>query len=338
MAYLPKTKPKGILGFLRSRPLSSIGILLIILLCGGMGWLYATRGAYGFNSILHRGYTTWTTLTKDDPRLPVAMRTALQVPVPLVTAGRIDWRTAAPGLETGEMPVLNGQTEIDRILLTRIDPQRFRFRVLNSPAGDKTIDAWMAETKAVAMVNGSFFSERGEPSTPVLSDGRPLGPSNYQASHGAFVADDTTASLRDLVTQPWPAAFSGQKQGMVSFPLLIGVDGQSRTQRADRRLLANRTFIAQDGNGRILLGTTKEAFFSLDRLAELLKAAPLDIKLALNLDGGSVACQAVAAGDVKRSFCGTWETHLKGTEIQLQGRLFGTSPRPLPVVLAVFPK
>lgn len=335
MAYLPKAKPKGYLGFIRTRPFSSLGLLVVAALIGAVGWLYAARGAYGFNAVFHRGYTTWSTVTRDDPRLSPAMRAALQIPVPLVTAGRIEWRTAAPGLETAELPVLIGQSEIDRILLTRVDPQRYRFRVLTSPSGDKTLDQWMAETRAVAMVNGSFFNHRGEPATPVISDGRPLGPATYAASHGAFVADDTTASIRDLVTQPWSAAFSGQKQGMVSYPLLLGVDGNSRTQRADRRLLANRTFVGQDANGRIVLGTTKEAFFSLDRLAEFIKTAPLDLKLALNLDGGGVACQGVAAGDIKRSVCGTTETRLSGTEVQLQGRLFGSGPRPLPVVLAV---
>lgn len=338
MVYLPKAKPKGVLGFVRNRPFSSTGILLLALLAGAAAWLYAVRGAYGFNSVMHRGFTTWSTVTKDDTRLPVAMRTALQIPVPAVTPGKVEWRTAVPGLDVGELPVLNGQNEIDRILLTRVDPQRFRFRVLNSPAGDKTIDQWMIETKAVAMSNGSFFSERGEPSTPVLSDGRAMGPKSYAASHGAFVADDNTAAIRDLVAQPWPAALAGQKQAMVSFPLLIGNDGQSRTQRSDRRWLANRTFIAQDGSGRIVMGTTREAFFSLDRLAEFLKSAPLDLKLALNLDGGPVACQAVKAGTVSRSYCGSWETKTSDNDIRLQGRLFGSAPRPLPVVLAVIPK
>jgi hypothetical protein len=83
----------------------------------------------------------------------------------------------------------------------------------------------------------------------------------------------------------------------VSYPLLVG-PGPSRIQ-ADHRWLANRTFIANDAAGRIILGTTKEAFFSLDRLAAFLTAAPLDLTLALNLDGGSVACQAVSVGDLR---------------------------------------
>jgi hypothetical protein len=44
-----------------------------------------------------------------------------------------------------------------------------------------------------------------------------------------------------------------------SYPLLVG-PGPSRVQPG-RRWLANRTFIANDTSGRIILGTTKEVIF-----------------------------------------------------------------------------
>ena len=94
---------------------------------------------------------------------------------------------------------------------------------------------------------------------------------------------------------------------MVSYPLLLAPDGSSRVQ-ADARWLANRSFVAQDRTGRIVLGTTVDAFFSLERLASFLRAAPLDLVVALNLDGGPVACQAVMSESVRRDFCGKWET------------------------------
>ena len=87
---------------------------------------------------------------------------------------------------------------------------------------------------------------------------------------------------------------------------MIDADGLSRS-KGDARWLANRSFVAQDETGRIVLGTTKDAFFSLDRLAAFLREAPLALKLALNLDGGPIACQAIALKDFKRDFCGQWE-------------------------------
>ena len=108
------------------------------------------------------------------------------------------------------------------------------------------------------------------------------------------------------------------------------------SKRSDWRWLANRSFVGEDGAGRILLGTTKEAFFSLDRLATFLKAAPLGLTVALNLDGGPVACQAVKIPDYRGPFCGRWETQKKGDQIKLLGWRFGTWA--LPVVLAVVPR
>ena len=75
------------------------------------------------------------------------------------------------------------------------------------------------------------------------------------------------------------------------------------TDRALRRRrvgLANRSFVAQDADGRILFGTTREAFFSLYRLASFLERSPLPATLALNFDGGPVACQGVAINAFRR--------------------------------------
>jgi hypothetical protein len=76
------------------------------------------------------------------------------------------------------------------------------------------------------------------------------------------------------------------------YPMLIGVDGRPRTAPESRRL-SNRTFLRQDSRGRIVVGTTRDAFFSLARLGPFLKAAPLDLRLALNPDGGAIARQSV---------------------------------------------
>jgi hypothetical protein len=108
---------------------------------------------------------------------------------------------------------------VDALLLSRID--RYRFRVLNRPAGDRGVGGWMAATGASLVVNGSYYANDGALDTPVVSDGRRLGPASYQAAHG----------------RSWSA----------------------RTVRG----------------------------WCLGR-------ADLDLRLALNLDGGPVACQIVA--------------------------------------------
>ncbi len=63
---------------------------------------------------------------------------------------------------------------------------------------------------------------------------------------------------------------------------------------------------------------------------------PLDLTLALNLDGGGVASQAIAINGYQRRSYGRWEAQVNGNKVYLGVVPFGESP--MPVVLAVFPK
>ncbi len=316
---------------------AGLGALTAVLLA--VAAVFQGLGAYGFGVMTRHGLTSWSATGADDPRLTPGMRLALGPSVPTAASGRLDWQAAGDGFDVAELPVLVDGTEVDRILLSRIDPARYRFRVVSRPAGDRTIGDWMADTGAVAAVNGSYFALDGRPDTPVLSDGDPLGPQQYSATHGAFVAGETGARLSDLTGTSWTSAFTGARDAMVSYPMLIGADGASRAGHTDAVQLANRTFLAQDRSGRILLGTTTDAFFSLARLADFLRSAPLDLALALNLDGGPVACQAVRLGEVRRDFCGRWETADHGGQTELLGHLFGEGRREgLPLALVVSPR
>jgi Phosphodiester glycosidase len=189
-------------------------------------------------------------------------------------------------------------------------------------------------------VNGSYYAVDGSPDTPILTQGRPAGPSRYTAGHGAFVETGDGASVRDLSGTSWQAAFTGASDALVSYPMLIGADGRSRATHGDPALVANRSFVAADRAGRIVLGTTIDAFFTLDRLADFLRASPLDLRLALNLDGGPVACQAVrtTVGAAERDFCGRWETARHDGHVDVLGSLFGSRRAALPLVLVALPR
>lgn len=123
----------------------------------------------------------------------------------------------------------------------------------------------------------------------------------------------------------------------MSYPLLLARDGSSRVQ-ADRRWLANRSVVGEDPEGRIVIGTTEDAFFSLDRLADLLRTGSLRLSIALNLDGGPVACQAVAAAGYRRDFCGRWETKTEAGQLQLLRWPLWWRRFSLPIVLAAVPR
>ncbi len=298
-------------------------------------WIWYHHGAYGFNVILRRGGSFWITIKADDSRLSPSMRLALSKPEPVIKAGKLIWNEPEKGYEVAELSVIHAGREVDKILLNRIDPKLFQFIVRNAPNGDKGIDQWEKELpQAVLIVNGSYYNHKGLPDTPIISNGISSGPAIYDAKAGAFVANDGSADIKDLSQQDWSNAFKGANNAMVSYPLLIGDDGKTHV-KVKSRWLANRTFIGKDSQGRIIIGTTKDAFFSLWRLAEFLKNSPLDLKTTLNLDGGPIACQSVRLKGFQRKFYALWEAQVFDDQVKLLRWTFTKNNWAMPMILAV---
>jgi len=307
----------------------------VTLVIAVLAFLYVFAGGFLLHKLL--GRPGWPDVSTDDFRVAHAMHAAWQPVPPAVHPGALVWRTVAPGLDIAELPVLTATEEIDRFDLVRIDPSRYTFSVHTRAQKPYTIDGWeKALPDAAVIVNGSFFAQHNGPDTPILSAGQPLGPRAYTANAGAFVADAAGARVVDLRDGGgWPKAFAGAHDAMVAYPLLIGADGQAHVG-VKSRWLANRTFVAQDSGGRIVIGSTRQAFFSLDREAEFLRAALPDFKVALNLDGGPVACQSVRAGSVHRLHIARWEAQEKDGRAKLLNLPVGESE--MPIVLAATAK
>jgi exopolysaccharide biosynthesis protein len=240
----------------------------------------------------------------------------------------------APGFEAGDLPVLAAGQVVDHILLAHIDPARFRFAVRSAPVGDKNLDQWMAQLGAALVVNGSYYARDGKPDTPFLSDGVLLGPKEYGAKAGAFIASPAFTGIRDLRQGDWKSAFKSADNAMVSYPLLVA-DGATHVPTVSD-WLANRSFVGQDKDGWIIVGTTTDAFFSLDRLAHFLLHAPLGLTIALNFDGGPVASQGISLNGFERKTVGRYEAQADGKQVSLLTWPYGTVA--MPVVLAAFPR
>lgn len=294
-------------------------------------WAYA--GIYGLHVLFRHGGTWWVPVGTDSTWLSPSMRLALTA-APVATPGEIQWRPVSAGFDTADLPAVVGGHEVDHVLLARIDPARFRFEVHTAHAGNVGLDQWMSRLHPALLVNGSYSAQDGRPATPVLSDGSLLGPQNYDARAGAFVSSPGFTGVRDLAHTSWETVFQGARDAMVSFPLLLA-DGASRVPQASR-WLANRSFIGQDGEGRVVIGTTTDAFFPLDHFARFLLDARIGLTLALNLDGGPVASQGISLNGFERRSYGRWEAKVEGTRARLLMWPYGTVA--MPVVLAVFPR
>lgn len=303
--------------------------LLVAMLFLGV-WAYA--GRYGLHVLVRHGGIYWLPTKTDSKILSPSMREALATE-PVAYAGPHKWRTIAPGFEVTDMPVRARAAVVDHIYLARIDPGKYRFVLRNDPT--RNLDQWMSHLGAALVVNASYYERDGRPATPFLSDGVLLGPKNYQARAGAFVAARDFVGVRNLSRQNWREAFQGADNAMVSFPLLVA-DGTTHV-KVKSKWLANRSFVGKDKQGRVIIGTTTDAFFSLARLAEFLQQAPLDLTMALNLDGGPVACQGITLNGYSRKTYGAWEAQVQDDKVKLLRRPIGGADI-MPVVLAVFPK
>jgi hypothetical protein len=316
-------------GMKRASRALAVGAAVAIIIVAA---LWACAGSYGFYALARHGGVFWLPVSTSSARLSPSMRLAL-ADAPAIP-GAFEWRTIGPGFDVADLPVLADGQSVDHVLLARIDPARFRFVVRNASAGDKDLDQWMAQLGAVLIVNGSYFTRYGVPETPLLSDGTLLGPKDYDAKAGAFIAASSFTGVRDLAREDWRTAFHGATNAMVSYPLLLS-NGINRVSRPSR-WLANRSFVGQDAAGRVIIGTTTDAFFSLDRLARFLLDAPLGLTIALNLDGGPLACQGISLNGYERKTYGRWEAQVEGEQAQLLAWPYGSYA--LPVVLAVFPR
>jgi hypothetical protein len=268
---------------------------------------------------------------------PAWLRIALQPDVPMPSASALRWETRSPGLETAELELRVKDAVVDRMALVRLDPARYRFSVHWDTTASRTAEEWRRELGAAVVVNGSYFGgEDHAPLTPLRLTGKPAGPSTYQSTHGAFVADGEHVDIIDLRNRDVFETIGKYPEAMVSYPLLIDAGGENRAVES-KVWLASRNFVALDVDGHVVLGTTETGFFTLHRLGDFLKTVPLGLRVALNFDGGPLVSQVVRAGDFTRDFHGTAEMSDGGDVLRAFWHAHCEAHWTLPVVLVAVP-
>jgi hypothetical protein len=93
------------------------------------------------------------------------------------------------------------------VVLTRLDPHRYRFSVHWDPSASRLAEDWQRELGAEVVVNGSYFGQDNVPLTPLRISGKAAGPATYQSTHGAFVADGERVESRGISAERIVHAF-----------------------------------------------------------------------------------------------------------------------------------
>jgi exopolysaccharide biosynthesis protein len=158
------------------------------------------------------------------------------------------------------------------------------FDVGYRPGRPQSLQQWLTEEDALAVVNGGFFTEGFEATGLTIADGQVYG-STYVGFGGMLSIAADGPQLRWLRQLPYNPAES-LLAALQSFPILVKPGGQGGYSD-DSVLRARRTVIGQDMSGRILLVVASSGALTLAEISRFLTDSDLDLAVALNLDGGA---------------------------------------------------
>lgn len=245
----------------------------------------------------------------------------------------IQWRAVGKGLSYAEVQVFRKDQPVDLLALVKADPASNSFRVQHH--APQSITAWQKELGAPVVFNASYYGRDARPVGLILSNGKPLGPLNNAQMRGMFVAepkglspDLPRATILDLTVSPINIKNLPWTQGVQSYPLLVDTKGRVRVWNSPKT--AQRTVIATDRQGNILVLNTTDAYFTLYDLALFLKDSGLEIDTALNLDGGTEAQLYIKTKDFEKFSPASWDSRL--------GSLLDQPKFWLPTVVAILPR
>lgn len=244
-----------------------------------------------------------------------------------------EWRSLGRGLNFTEIQVSRNQEPVDTLAVVKVDPAVNAFQVLHGQP--RSITIWQQELGAPVIFNASYYCRNAQPCGLILSNGKPIGPRHNSRMRGMFVAepkglspDIPRATILDLTITPINVKTLPWTQGVQSYPLLLDYKGHIRVRSSSKT--AQRTVIAIDRHGYILIFNTNQAYFTLRDFAHFLKASTLEIDSALNLDGGSEAQLYIKTKDLEKFSPASWESAL--------GNLLDQKKFWLPTVVAIFPR
>ena len=265
-----------------------------------------------------------------------------------ITHSKINWTEIGQGLYFDKIEVYRGEELVDRVAVTKINPEYNEFKVFcgydeqTGKLSSKTIEEWQEHTKASIIFNSAQYQAEpfGRPCALMICNGKYVGPKNNQSVRGMFLAEPKDNSLpkADITDSQFEridsALYKKYAQGVQHWPILLNREGKIKVIKTNWQ--ANRTVIAKDNEGNILAFTTEGGFFTLYNFAKFLKQlkeSGLEIHTAMNLDGGYEGCMAINTPHLKYVTYGQFETYGPDKDATIPNAIC-----PLPSVIGVFPR
>ncbi len=181
----------------------------------------------------------------------------------------------------------------EKISVLKFAPDTVSLQVAVDTTAPKTVNQWMEDLSATAVINASYFTEIYDLTTrTVVND----------ESHGPILSD-STGFVRS-VGGDWEIITSDDSRTGVadysiqSYPVLID-DGEVNVQTSSGKV-AQRTVIANDADGYFYFIVAEYGVLTLSELSSVLvNSLDLNLDMALNLDGGTSTGIAIQGSDVE---------------------------------------
>jgi len=207
------------------------------------------------------------------------------------------WSQWTPGVEIRYEHWKSVGNNEDTVTIARFDLHHTHISVGYQPDQPLSLNNWMKQTNALAVIDGGFFDTRNRAVALLVSNGQSYGTS-YSGFGGMLSVDNQdNVLLRSLREQPYDPENEQLEQATQASPMLM-IAGQRTQFQADAS--ARRwSVIAMDKQGRLLLIVSPSQAFSLDELADQLASSDLSLQTAMNLDGGASTGLYVNGGNQK---------------------------------------
>lgn len=181
-------------------------------------------------------------------------------------------------------PTMPVQATEPRIVLFPFNADDVSLTFAHDEQDPKRVSEWAASLDGELLVaNGVYFHDDSFPSGLFVSSGKRVGDRAFDANKSGLLVLQPTPAVIDTSASSLPDV-SDLVEAAQSFPFLIK-DGHAAIAE-DSGLVARRTFIGNDKDGRIYIGTVAADAISLYDLSQELAAMAIPWDNVMNLDGG----------------------------------------------------
>ncbi len=237
-----------------------------------------------------------------------------------ITHSPLNWQEIQNGLHFARVDVFREEELVDRVAVVRFDLAKNKVRVFSKYEGPKnynllTVEEWQRETGASVIFNNAQYLPEptyGAPIALIITDGRKKGTAYNKHVRGMLVAEPTDKALPlvdllDFEYDKFDHKTTPYTQGVQHWPILLDRQGKIKVKSTNWQ--ANRTVVAKDREGSILVFVTEGGFFTLYNFGRFLKESEFDIHTAMNLDGGYEASMSIKTPKFSYVTYGQFETY-----------------------------